>query len=148
MDQATRELAAARRHGLPLAALMLDIDHFKQVNDTYGHATGDQVIRAVAQRLAALIRPEDLLGRYGGEEFALFVREDAGGAAALAERLRAALAADPVPTDDGPLPVTTSVGVAVLQRSDTAVDSVLARADAALYRAKHAGRNQVATTVP
>ena len=148
MDQATRELAAARRHGLPLAALMLDIDHFKQVNDTYGHATGDQVIRAVAQRLAALIRPEDLLGRYGGEEFSLVVREDAGGAAALAERLRAALAADPVPTDDGPLPVTISVGVAVLQRSDTAVDSVLARADAALYKAKHAGRNQVATTVP
>jgi eukaryotic-like serine/threonine-protein kinase len=145
MELAGQKLAAAQRHGLALAALMLDLDHFKQVNDTYGHATGDQVIRAVAQRLAAMIRQDDLLGRYGGEEFALLVH-DAAGVAELAERLRAAVATDPIPTDDGPLPVTVSIGVATLEASDTAADAILARADAALYQAKRAGRNRVATT--
>jgi eukaryotic-like serine/threonine-protein kinase len=145
MDLAGQKLAAARRHGLTLAALMLDLDHFKQVNDTYGHGTGDQVIRAVAQRLAAMIRQDDLLGRYGGEEFALLVH-DAAGVAELAERLRAVVAIDPIPTDDGPLPVTVSIGVATLETSDTTADAILARADAALYQAKRAGRNRVATT--
>jgi eukaryotic-like serine/threonine-protein kinase len=145
MDLAEQKLATSQRHGLALAALMLDLDHFKQVNDTYGHATGDQVIRAVAQRLAAMIRQDDLLGRYGGEEFALLVH-DAAGVAELAERLRAAVATDPIPTDNGPLPVTVSIGVATLEASDTSADAILARADAALYQAKRAGRNRIATT--
>jgi diguanylate cyclase (GGDEF)-like protein len=145
MELAGQKLATSQRHGLELAALMLDLDHFKQVNDTYGHATGDQVIRAVAQRLAAMIRQDDLLSRYGGEEFALLVH-DAAGVAELAERLRAAVATDPIPTDSGPLPVTVSIGVATLEASDTTADAILARADAALYQAKRAGRNRVATT--
>ena len=144
MELAGQKLATSQRHGLTLAALMLDLDHFKQVNDTYGHATGDQVIRAVAQRVAAMIRQDDLLGRYGGEEFALLVY-DAAAVAEFAERLRAAVAADPIPTDNGPLSVTVSIGVATLETSDTAADAILARADAALYQAKRDGRNRVAT---
>jgi diguanylate cyclase (GGDEF)-like protein len=92
-----------------------------------------------------MIRQDDLIGRYGGEEFALLVH-DAAGVAELAERLRAAVATDPIPTDNGPLPVTVSIGVATLETSDTAADAILARADAALYQAKRAGRNRVATT--
>ena len=144
MELAGRELAAARRHDRPLAAIMLDIDHFKRVNDTYGHATGDRVITVVAARLTGSIRTEDLLGRYGGEEFALLVLDDQAGAADLAERLRRAVEAEPVPTDDGPVPVTISVGVSARIPADATPDSIFARADGALYRAKQNGRNQVA----
>jgi eukaryotic-like serine/threonine-protein kinase len=144
MELAARELAAARRHDRPLAAIMLDIDHFKRVNDTYGHATGDQVIRVVAERLTGSIRTEDLLGRYGGEEFALLILDDETGATDLAERLRRAVEIEPVPTEDGPVPVTISVGVSTRTAADTGPDSIFARADGALYRAKQNGRNQVA----
>jgi diguanylate cyclase (GGDEF)-like protein len=144
MELAGREVASARRHDRPLAAIMLDIDHFKRVNDTYGHATGDQVIRVVAERLTAGIRSEDLLGRYGGEEFALLILDDEAGAADLAERLRRAVEVQPIPTEDGPVPVTISVGVSIRVPSDTGPDPIFARADGALYRAKQNGRNQVA----
>jgi eukaryotic-like serine/threonine-protein kinase len=144
MDQATGKLAESRRRRSPLAAIMLDIDHFKKVNDTYGHATGDQVIRTVADRLTEGIRREDLLGRYGGEEFVLVIPDGEDGAVELAERLRRAVEADPVPTDDGPLRVTISVGVSMRDGTDVAPDTMLARADAALYRAKQGGRNRVA----
>jgi diguanylate cyclase (GGDEF)-like protein len=144
MELAAREVATARRHDRPLAAIMLDIDHFKRVNDTYGHATGDQVIRVVAERLTASIRAGDLLGRYGGEEFVLLVLDGQAGATDLAERLRRAVEAEPVPTEDGPVPVTISVGVSTRAPGDDSPDSILARADSALYRAKRNGRNQVA----
>jgi len=141
---ALRGLALAHRQHSPLAAAMLDIDHFKQVNDVHGHHVGDQVIRAVARRLAHGARTTDILGRYGGEEFALIL-PDTGtdGAAILAERLRAAVADRPIDTDAGPLTVTVSIGVAQQTAEHTDVETLLSVADAALYRAKRAGRNQV-----
>ena len=120
-------------------ALMLDIDNFKQINDTYGHQAGDDVIRDVVDRLSAVTPPAALLGRYGGEEFALLVTSPAG---ALGEALRGAVAATSIDTRRGPVAVTISVGSAVIRPGDT-VDTVLARADAALYEAKEAGRNRV-----
>jgi len=141
---ALRGLALAHRQRSELAAVMLDIDHFKQVNDVHGHHVGDQVIQAVARRLAHVARATDILGRYGGEEFALIL-PDIGieGAAILAERLRAAIADRPIDTDAGPLTVTISVGVAQQTAEHTDVETLLSVADAALYRAKRAGRNQV-----
>ena len=134
-------IAAATRYGRPLAALMLDIDHFKEVNDTYGHAVGDDVLRVVASRLDSVVRSADVLGRSGGEEFAVLLPES-GDAEALAERLRATVSATPVVTDAGPIVVTISVGIAQLLDGDD-LDALLARADAAMYRSKAAGRDQV-----
>jgi diguanylate cyclase (GGDEF)-like protein len=144
MEQAARELAGAHRHRRPVAAIMLDIDHFKQVNDSYGHAAGDEVIRVVAERLTSALRREDLLGRYGGEEFALLIRNDEVGALALAERLRQSVQDAVVLTPDGPVQVTISVGVSMCLPTDAAPEQLLARADAALYTAKQEGRNRVA----
>jgi len=141
-ELAEPRVAGAREQGLPLAALMLDIDHFKDVNDTYGHATGDDVIRVVSDRLAAALRGGDVLGRYGGEEFAV-VLSGAAGAAEIPERLRACVADLPVPTRSGELRITVSVGAAQLTSLDNSAAALLARADAALYRAKQAGRNRV-----
>ncbi|MFI7598050.1 diguanylate cyclase [Actinoplanes sp. NPDC049681] len=147
-DLAKRDLAAARRHGRPLTAVMIDIDHFKRVNDTHGHLVGDDVIRGVADRLGHAIRDTDILGRYGGEEFALIMPDAHPASTALAERLRASIADVPVDTRIGPLPVTISVGTACLHADDPDVNAVLSRADAALYRAKSAGRNRVEGEAP
>jgi diguanylate cyclase (GGDEF)-like protein len=139
-------LASARVHGHPVAAIMLDIDHFKQVNDTHGHGAGDDVIREVAARLKKVVRDSDLLGRYGGEEFALLLPgAPAEPATNLAERLRQAVAATAVPTRVGPIPITISVGTTQLHRADKSVDDLLNRADNALYQAKQNGRNRVIT---
>jgi diguanylate cyclase (GGDEF)-like protein len=142
---AQREFARARRYERPLSAVMLDIDHFKQVNDTYGHATGDEVLRQVAQRCRSSIRDVDILGRYGGEEFALLLPDTtlASAKAGLAERLRRTVADEPVITAHGPITVTVSLGVAELQSDTADVDSLLDSADSALYQAKAAGRNRV-----
>ncbi|GIF12993.1 hypothetical protein Ate01nite_30250 [Actinoplanes teichomyceticus] len=134
---------AAARNGRPLAAAMLDIDKFKSVNDTYGHGVGDEVIRTVARRIRAVLRHSDVLGRYGGEEFAIVLPDHDGEAMELAERVRAAVSGEPVPTQAGPLPVTISIGLTRLGRGDATLDDLLARADHALYRAKEAGRNRV-----
>ncbi|GAA0810252.1 diguanylate cyclase [Spirilliplanes yamanashiensis] len=142
-ELAGREVAAAHRTGRRLAALMIDIDHFKQVNDTYGHQAGDDVIRGVVERLRAGHREADILARYGGEEFVLLLPDVGDGAPELAERLRAAVAAGPVETRDGPVPVTISVGCAHLGPADHEPDRLLGRADESLYRAKQAGRDRV-----
>lgn len=133
----------AVRNGRDLAAAMLDIDKFKNINDTYGHGVGDEVIRTVAARLRAAVRHSDVLGRYGGEEFALVLPDHGGNALELTERMRAAVAAEPIATAAGPVAVTISVGVTFLATSDESLDDLLARADHALYRAKEGGRNQV-----
>jgi diguanylate cyclase (GGDEF)-like protein len=144
-DVAGHALAQTRRSGTPLAAIMLDIDHFKRVNDTHGHVVGDEVIRTVAARLSGRLRQSDTIGRYGGEEFAvLLAGADADAAARIAEELRTAVDATPVDTRAGSLPVTISLGVAEL-RPDDDVIALLAHADEALYRAKSDGRNRVRT---
>ncbi|HEY0530518.1 MAG TPA: diguanylate cyclase [Actinoplanes sp.] len=136
-------VVAADRGRHDLAAAMLDIDKFKNINDTYGHGVGDEVIRTVAARIRAAVRQADVLGRYGGEEFAVVLPDHRGDARALAERMRAAVADGPIATAAGPIRVTISVGLAGLNPGDGTLDHLLARADVALYQAKEAGRNQV-----
>jgi diguanylate cyclase (GGDEF)-like protein len=144
-ELAERDLAEAGRHHRTVVALMLDIDHFKQVNDTHGHPTGDDVIRTVAARLAREMRATDLLCRYGGEEFALLIPDsDEQGGRVLAERLRACIADEPIDTRSGPLAVTVSIGLAVTDPDREDITALLADADRGLYQAKQAGRNRVA----
>jgi diguanylate cyclase (GGDEF)-like protein len=144
-ELAERDLAAARRHGRALTAVMVDIDHFKRINDVHGHPTGDDVISEVAQRLGLQMRTSDLLGRYGGEEFALLLPDAASDedVAILPERLRSCIGDLPLPTRSGPVSATISIGVARLLPSDANIGALLARADEALYRAKADGRNCV-----
>lgn len=133
----------ARRHGDSAAVLMIDVDHFKDVNDRRGHQAGDQVLKIIAGRLQARLRADDTLGRWGGEEFlVLLPRTDHLGAVTLAEHLRSAIADEPIlTTGDPPLAVTISIGVASDQRPKP--EDLVARADRSLYEAKAAGRNRV-----
>ncbi len=142
-EVARRVFADARQNHAPLSAMMLDIDHFKDVNDRHGHAAGDDVIRAVAQRVEGVLGAGDLIGRYGGEEFALVVRGNLDAATGLAERLRIVISESPVPTAAGPIKVTTSVGVAEQTERDADLGRLLQRTDAALYEAKRSGRDRV-----
>lgn len=140
-----QEMARHQRYGEPAALLMLDLDHFKQVNDHYGHAAGDSVLKFFAACARRMLRRSDHLGRLGGEEFAILLPDtDADGARELAERLRQAIAESPVESEAGSIHYSVSIGIALFRHDDSTADSILARADHALYRAKHAGRNQVA----
>jgi diguanylate cyclase (GGDEF)-like protein len=139
------EIGAAHRRRSPLACLMLDIDFFKAVNDHHGHAAGDLVLKRVAETVLAGIRPYDLLGRLGGEEFAVLLPDaDLETATMIAERLRIAVSASPALVEGVALPVTVSIGVSVLVDEDAAIDPLLDRADRALYQAKETGRDRVA----
>lgn len=134
LDLAWQRFGRSRQ---PLALMLIDLDHFKRINDSAGHAAGDQVLVALAALLQRQLRAVDTLGRIGGEEFLLLLPGSTEAQAALlAERLRAQV-------NDGALGTTISVGVAEARADDTGIDSVVARADAALYRAKAAGRNRV-----
>lgn len=139
------ELAFARRHQTDLALILFDIDHFKRVNDTYGHAAGDKVLRHVAQSCQGCLRKEDLLARFGGEEFVIVLRGvSLQGAAKLAERLRDSVFRAPAAIPENQISVTISLGCASL--SDSGEDTPLALIEAAdrrLYRAKERGRNRV-----
>ena len=138
------ELERALRYGHDTAALIIDIDHFKRVNDTHGHDVGDRAIQALARILDEACRSTDLPCRYGGEEFAMLLPEtDAQGARAAAEKVRALVEAEHVPAASGFLRLTCSVGAAVWQGGDEDMDALLKRADTALYDAKEGGRNQV-----
>lgn len=140
------ETAAARRHGNELSLVMLDVDHFKQVNDNHGHLAGDAVLAGVAARIIRLLRVEDVLARFGGEEFAVVLRNTSiMGAAQLAERLRVGIASEPVSAGSVSVSVTASLGVASFGelRSDQGLTELFALADARLYAAKSAGRDRV-----
>ena len=145
MERLESEVSRARRHGNTLSVIMTDIDHFKRVNDTYGHAAGDIVICDTVTRMGARIRQSDLLGRLGGEEFAVLLPEtDEQAAMALAEHLRKTVDAQPFQiAQDCAVPVSVSLGVARWTGDDKSAEDLLSRADHALYLSKEAGRNRV-----
>lgn len=141
VEQIERQRELFARYGNVCSMVLFDIDYFKQVNDRYGHATGDDVLVAFSRRVEALLRHEDVLGRYGGEEFILLLpMTDLSAALQLVERIRSALADSPVILKSEAITVTASFGVAQLQHGED-VDGWLMRADQALYRAKEQGRN-------
>jgi diguanylate cyclase (GGDEF)-like protein len=147
-QEAATEIARAVRTGIPLALALVDIDHFKLVNDTYGHLVGDKALRAVTDALRSQLRGYDLAGRFGGEEFAILLphaREV--DALAVAERLRVYIASLSIPVRDNDeaapfVKVTISVGVAALDGASRELTEMLAAADSALYHAKETGRNK------
>jgi diguanylate cyclase (GGDEF)-like protein/PAS domain S-box-containing protein len=144
LQEEIQRLGRAGRREARSAVLLMDLDHFKQVNDTYGHAAGDEALRHFAQIARQSLRQSDLLGRLGGEEFAaLLTAEDAAGALRVAERLRRNLKHKPIPTGAGTIGLTLSIGVTELQAQDQDAQSSLKRADDALYAAKERGRNRV-----
>jgi diguanylate cyclase (GGDEF)-like protein len=132
------------RYDRPLSVVVCDLDHFKRVNDTYGHGAGDFVLRVFGERLLTTLREADLAGRIGGEEFLMVLPEtDLSGARPFAGRLLKAIASTPIPLPSGGLILTCSLGIAERTSMDLEAGQLLARADAALYRAKAGGRNQV-----
>jgi diguanylate cyclase (GGDEF)-like protein len=141
-EHATRQLLDAQRSRRSLAAFMIDIDNFKKINDSHGHAIGDEVIRTVAAILRDHVRDRDVLGRYGGEEFSLVVSEPQGDPAELAERIRKAIETTTIQRGSHLIRVTVSIGLAEKTPDDN-LDTLVNRADRALYRAKDAGRNCV-----
>ncbi len=144
VELAAHDVALARRYDHPLAIGMIDIDHFKRVNDTYGHPAGDALIRAVCQACTAELRASDYFGRLGGEEFACVMPEtEVDEALACAERMRRAVAAIRLETPAGTVQCTISIGVAALAPEHAGFDALLGAADAALYQAKSNGRDRV-----
>ncbi|MES3153897.1 sensor domain-containing diguanylate cyclase [Sphingomonas faeni] len=143
VEQAEREMVRSRRYERPSTLVMLDVDHFKAVNDTYGHTTGDQVLHQLAKLAEATLRPIDVFGRLGGEEFGILLPETGGDEAMIvAERLREAIAGFPMQLSNGAtLKVTASFGIAVLTPTLTSVASWIEQADTMLYAAKANGRN-------
>jgi two-component system cell cycle response regulator len=150
IDLLARELTRTRRENGCTVVMLGDLDHFKDVNDTYGHVVGDEVLREIARRLLASVRSYDFVGRYGGEEFLIVLNNcDPTQAVARAEQVRSGIANHPVRTTRGPLPVTMSVGIFVSRGSDLQlVEEILGQADSALYRAKADGRNCVRSAKP
>ena len=151
MTLAEADLARATRYRLPLSAIMLDIDHFKRINDSRGHRTGDLVLQNLAQLTKQTLRDVDIVGRLGGEEFAILLPQTGlDQALEVAERLRLAIAQSEVMPDAGlPLHYTASLGVAcVTEGAPTNVDTLLSEADQALYAAKKSGRNKVRRHTP
>jgi diguanylate cyclase (GGDEF)-like protein len=144
------EHTLAQRTTLPMSLLMIDVDHFKRINDTYGHLAGDDILRSVAGRLARRLRRQDILGRYGGEEFCVLApNTDEQGVIKLAEALRETIAHTPLATGRHELTVTVSIGYAQCHSgSDPCLNELISKADTALYAAKQAGRNQVARFDP
>jgi diguanylate cyclase (GGDEF)-like protein len=147
MDRLQQECSATSRHALATCVAMLDVDHFKKINDTYGHPAGDAVLVELARRLHATVRTEDVAARFGGEEFVLMLpMTQLEGGRQLLERVRLAVSSEPftVPTPRGEqtIPVTLSAGLAHVKHRQTP-EQVLETADVCLYQAKHSGRNRV-----
>lgn len=145
IDILERLLARHVRDSTPVSVIFADLDHFKAINDRYGHVAGDAVLREVVCRMAGVLRPYDALGRYGGEELLMVLPAcDARAAQEVAERVRVAVADTPVMCEAGAIAATISAGVATVDKSEgPSLDELLRRADVALYRAKDKGRNRV-----
>jgi diguanylate cyclase (GGDEF)-like protein len=147
LEKIDSELNRALRHGSPMSLLMLDLDHFKRVNDTWGHSAGDQVLQGIGRLLRDSCRVYDVPGRYGGEEFCIVLPETkTGNTAAVAERIRQRLATNELPCGDGSIAVTVSIGIAGTDSADAGTlnpAELIDRADRALYAAKNRGRNRV-----
>ncbi|HYF87337.1 diguanylate cyclase [Azospirillum sp.] len=149
MELARSQLARAHRFHEPLSVFVLDVDHFKRINDTFGHATGDDALRMVAAGCQAILREYDLLGRLGGEEFVVVLPgATADESRVVAERVRRHLARMPIEAPDGTFRLTASIGIAGLEGATDTLERAIHRADLALYRAKHLGRNRVAVFEP
>ena len=142
---AGRRVEQAMDNGTPLACILLDVDDFKAYNDSHGHGAGDDILRCVARILRESARADDLVGRYGGEEFVLLVNGEVGGACEVAERIRQAVQTVCVPQDGNSLerPTTVSLGVAPLSEETKSLDRLIAMADAEMYRSKKTGKNRV-----
>jgi two-component system chemotaxis response regulator CheY len=150
MDHLERELQRAARQDTCIGVMVADLDHFKRINDTYGHPAGDAVLQEAVRRMSLVLRPYDRIGRYGGEEFLITVPGCTGSdAITLAERIRSAISASPVGSQSGEIPMTVSLGVTIggNQIGEDAA-TLIAAADEALYRAKKAGRNRVEFSTP
>jgi diguanylate cyclase (GGDEF)-like protein len=144
LDAIEREVAFAQRHGQPMALVMLDIDHFKKVNDTYGHLAGDHVLKEVAGLVRARVRQDEVFARYGGEEFALLLPEtDLRGAMTVAADVRQLVAGAVFTFESHKIPVTISLGVAQWTSMIRTTEEFIRAADAKLYQAKREGRNRV-----
>lgn len=141
-------LEKADQEGTPLTLALLDLDHFKRINDRHGHQSGDEVLRKIASRLLSAVRNEDCVCRFGGDEFLVLMRDaDAKIAARVAERIRSAITETAVPTRDGAMSISMSIGYTVRQPNDrTSVEALIERADQALLQSKAAGRNRVRMT--
>ena len=153
MEKIDSEMNRALRHGAPMSVLMLDLDHFKNVNDSFGHSVGDQVLKNVGQVLRESCRVYDVPGRYGGEEFCIVLPETrVGNTGVVAERIRSRLAATKIPIGNTSVTVTASIGVAgmdsIPDEGVVSAAALLDRADRALYSAKHHGRNRVELWLP
>jgi len=143
-DMAQRLYDYAVRYDRPLSVIMLDIDHFKQINDSFGHAIGDQVLRSMADTCVSTLRTIDVIGRYGGEEFIILLPEtDLASAGLVAERIQQRVLAEPVQTEQGALAITVSLGVSESMPTCRSLEQLIDRADQALYVAKQHGRNRV-----
>lgn len=149
IDEMEQKLTAARRFGRKLSLIVTDLDHFKAVNDTYGHATGDRVLQELGRVLREVKRETDVVARFGGEEFCVLCEEtDMGGAKLLAERVRQQLELTQLPTELGSLKITASLGVATFPDHAADAAALFEQGDRALYEAKRRGRNQVRTAGP
>ncbi|MBV8166427.1 MAG: GGDEF domain-containing protein [Alphaproteobacteria bacterium] len=143
MDLMSREQRRADRYGIIYSVLMIDLDRFKRINDSYGHQIGDQAIRAVAEAARRALRPTDIMARYGGEEFIItLTHTDTAGAIKVAERLREGVSEIVLQTPTGPISFTISIGISTHRRA-ALLEQIIGAADRALYAAKAAGRNRV-----
>jgi diguanylate cyclase (GGDEF)-like protein len=144
-EVAEKKFAHAQKNRIPLSALLVDIDHFKDFNDKYGHVVGDQVLHAAAQMMSSALRESDFIGRYGGEEFSIILSETNDSAALrVAERLLANVADVPIDTEAGKLSIQISIGIAGMNNETPTLHSLIVAADQAMYLAKSAGRNRLA----
>jgi diguanylate cyclase (GGDEF)-like protein len=142
------EFSRAKRMKRPFSCMMLDLDHFKLINDNHGHQTGDEVLQEFAARCAHCVRDIDMVARYGGEELIILLPEtDRETAVQVAERLRTTIASRPIQTSSGDMNITVSIGVATKDENTLSMESLIARADQAMYNAKHRGRDRVMISV-